>query len=534
MKYDIFISYRRIGGYDTAKHINDLLVRDGYRVSFDIDTLRSGFFDVQLLSRIEQCKDFILIVDEHAFDRSLDVNFDRNKDWLRCELAHAIEHKKNIIPVFLSGVSGFPEGLPEDIAAVTKSNGPEYNRYYFNDFYKALKSRFLVSKSRKKWIISIIVFFLILIGAVMYFTLNTSTELKYVQYQNPYNPHTTDREQFDDFVKKSTNELVRDTSAINYNKFLEYWESIEDEEGVFNMGLLYYDKRNPRSDLGKAINYFKLSAKYGYAQAQYSLAVCYYNGIYVKQDLQKATDLYFKAAIQGYAPAQNDYAICTDTMDNKARFEWFEKSANQDYAPAQFHLAYCYSNNVYVSRDFDKYFYWLKKSADQDYNIAKCALAVAYIDTPEEYSEYRNQDLGVTILEELVNEEFPFAYQNLASCYFRGICVDKDMDQGIELLKVGAETKKDAVLLFNLGLIYFNPPSGVSVLSRDYKKGLDLLYRSADLGYPLAQYYIGEVYQKGLGVTKNIKKAQEWFELAAMQNVTRETVQGLNAQNNNN
>ena len=24
MKYDIFISYRRDGGYDTAKHLNDL------------------------------------------------------------------------------------------------------------------------------------------------------------------------------------------------------------------------------------------------------------------------------------------------------------------------------------------------------------------------------------------------------------------------------------------------------------------------------------------------------------------------------
>lgn len=47
-KYDIFISYRREGGYDTAKHLNDLLVRDGYRVSFDIDTLRNGPFDKQI------------------------------------------------------------------------------------------------------------------------------------------------------------------------------------------------------------------------------------------------------------------------------------------------------------------------------------------------------------------------------------------------------------------------------------------------------------------------------------------------------
>lgn len=159
MKYDIFISYRREGGYDTAKHLYDLLVRDGYKVSFDIDTLRSGDFDTQLLTRIEQCRDFILIVDKHAFDRTLDPGFDPHKDWLRCELAHALKHDKNIIPVFLSGVSGFPEGLPKDIAGVAKKNGPEYNRYYFNDFYDTLKRRFLHKRHdvRKYVIVALLV-----------------------------------------------------------------------------------------------------------------------------------------------------------------------------------------------------------------------------------------------------------------------------------------------------------------------------------------------------------------------------------------
>ena len=151
MKYDIFISYRREGGYDTAKHLNDLLVRDGYKVSFDIDTLRSGDFDTQLLQRIDQCKDFILIVDPHAFDRTLDPSFSPKNDWMRNELAYALSKQKNIIPVFLSGIKGFPTGLPADIANVVKKNGPEYNRYYFNDFYKTLKTRFLHKKSSSNY-----------------------------------------------------------------------------------------------------------------------------------------------------------------------------------------------------------------------------------------------------------------------------------------------------------------------------------------------------------------------------------------------
>ena len=63
-KYDIFISYRRDGGYDTAKHLYDLLTRDGYSVSFDIDTLRNGDFDIELLKRVEECVDFILILNK--------------------------------------------------------------------------------------------------------------------------------------------------------------------------------------------------------------------------------------------------------------------------------------------------------------------------------------------------------------------------------------------------------------------------------------------------------------------------------------
>ena len=93
-KYDIFISYRREGGYDTAKHLSDLLTRDGYRVSFDIDTLRSGDFDTQLYERIDLCKDFILIVDQHAFDRTIINKIPREKDWLRCELAYALKKGK--------------------------------------------------------------------------------------------------------------------------------------------------------------------------------------------------------------------------------------------------------------------------------------------------------------------------------------------------------------------------------------------------------------------------------------------------------
>ena len=145
-KYDIFISYRRDGGYDTAKHLYDLLTRDGYSVSFDIDTLRNGDFDIELLKRIDECTDFVLVLDKNAFKKTLDPKFRKEHDWMRNELAYALQKEKNIIPIMLTGFSEFPNNLPSDIAKVAKKNGPKYDQYYFDDFYRRLKEMFLESE----------------------------------------------------------------------------------------------------------------------------------------------------------------------------------------------------------------------------------------------------------------------------------------------------------------------------------------------------------------------------------------------------
>ena len=141
MKYDIFISYRRAGGWETAKHLFDLLTHDGYNVSFDIDTLRSGDFDTELFKRIDECTDFLLILNKGVFDRCFEI--DKKNDWLRCELAFALEKKKNIIPIMLDGFLEFPDNLPEDIARVARKNGPKFDQHYFDAFYQKLKSVFL-------------------------------------------------------------------------------------------------------------------------------------------------------------------------------------------------------------------------------------------------------------------------------------------------------------------------------------------------------------------------------------------------------
>lgn len=108
-KYDIFISYRRTA-YDTANLVAEKLRNAGYRVFFDIDTLTSGKFNEQLLSMIRNCKDFIIILPKDGLDRCSD-----SEDWIRREIACAIENKKNIVPIMLTGFE-WPLELPKEIA----------------------------------------------------------------------------------------------------------------------------------------------------------------------------------------------------------------------------------------------------------------------------------------------------------------------------------------------------------------------------------------------------------------------------------
>lgn len=148
--FDIFISYRRNGGFEVAKQLFVLLKFDGYKVSFDIDTLRNGDFDSQLLNRIDECKDFILILNPGALDRAVDPNSEKSNDWVREELSYALSKDKNVIPIMLPGFTEFPKNLPPDIKKVERKNGPSYSIEYFDEFYSRLKNNFLVSSPYKE------------------------------------------------------------------------------------------------------------------------------------------------------------------------------------------------------------------------------------------------------------------------------------------------------------------------------------------------------------------------------------------------
>ena len=131
---DIFISYRREGGYAMARLLYECFKNAGLSVFLDLEELRAGPFNDKLYEAIDSCENFVLVLPPDSLDRCVHQN-----DWLRLEIEHAIRQKKNVIPVMMEGFT-FPEDLPPSIQVLPFFNGVQSSREYFDATIKKLIS----------------------------------------------------------------------------------------------------------------------------------------------------------------------------------------------------------------------------------------------------------------------------------------------------------------------------------------------------------------------------------------------------------
>lgn len=343
--FDIFISYRRKGGFEVAKHIKDLLERDGYSVSFDIDNLRNGDFNSQLMERIAKCKDFILILDAHVFDREIDeagkIVDEGKEDWLISEIAAALKAKKNIIPIMLDGFDNFPEKLPDSIKDVRYKNGPKYDREYFDAFYEKLKNFFNNSPRGYEDV------------GVRNLPVNLVCSVLLERGWLKYNSGKYDE-------------------AMEY--FLE--AAMKGSANAFNAVAIYYQEghgyeKNPQ----KAAQWFRYAAEMGFASAQRNLGDCYMNGYGVKENPEEALRWYLRACEEENAKAQYAVGKCytekyaslnISKQEAQAKaFEYYKQAADQGLDIAQVALAEYYAQGIGCNQNMNEAMELYKKAASQ-------------------------------------------------------------------------------------------------------------------------------------------------------------------------
>lgn len=314
MAYQIFVSYRRDGGEALACLISERLKQQGFETFYDVESLRSGKFNEAIFSVINDCEDVIVVLPPNGLDRCKN-----EEDWVRKEIAYALQTNKNIVPVMMRNFD-FPEELPEDIDELRNFQGISANMEYFDAAFEKLLSM-LKSKRFSK---------------------------------------------IENFLKFVTNEELKQ----ELEECAEELAKTSNAKAKFDMAVALTKLKN-NSLNEKIAKLYSQAADTGYAPAQNNLGICYKKGIGVEKNISKAFDYYKMSADQGDSAAQFNLALCFAENYKQLYFAWMEKAANQGLGQAVMALAECYENGCGVTTNYIKAKEYYARAVELGYEEAE-------------------------------------------------------------------------------------------------------------------------------------------------------------------
>ncbi len=140
----VFISHRRQISEQLALLVRMELTEHRFDTFVDLENLDSGEFKRTILSQIEAREHFIVLLQPGSLDR-----IGEHGDWLRREIAHALAHGRNVVPVTANGFEFRPDlVLPPDVARLPQLNAVAIQPGYFDEAMERLRTRFLKMPSK--------------------------------------------------------------------------------------------------------------------------------------------------------------------------------------------------------------------------------------------------------------------------------------------------------------------------------------------------------------------------------------------------
>ena len=192
-----------------------------------------------------------------------------------------------------------------------------------------------------------------------------------------------------------------------------------------------YDRKN----YIQAFALFMQAAELGNADAMFFLALCYENGNGTKTNLEKAVEWYKKSAELGNAKSMNNLGLCYQEGKgvNQAHLQaviYFQKASELGNAYAMNNLGIAYRDGLGINPDMKKAFEWFKKSAELGNANAMNNLGNCYF-----YGRgiEQNYEKAVELYLKAVDKLDSEAIQNLGNCYFYGRGIEQNYEKAVEL-----------------------------------------------------------------------------------------------------
>ena len=233
-------------------------------------------------------------------------------------------------------------------------------------------------------------------------------------------------------------------------------------------------------NFAEAFKLFLDAAQKGDMQSQSFVGQMYNEGKGVAKDQKSAREWYTQAARQEYPLAQNNLAVMLSKgeggkKDLKEAVKWLAKAAEHGDSVAQNNLGNKYRYGSGTKKDLPQARKWFLTAAGQGNDDARKSLAE--LDS-EEQKEKSKKVTATTVKK----------------------AKKKSVDSG-----------QDSEQIYSAAIACLNGKG----VSQDYGKALQLFHEADQKGNSSSAYYLGMIYEKGLGTPKDLKMAHTWYSKAA-------------------
>eukprot|EP00826_Nyctotherus_ovalis_P008807 TRINITY_DN12290_c0_g1_i9.p1 TRINITY_DN12290_c0_g1~~TRINITY_DN12290_c0_g1_i9.p1 ORF type:complete len:542 (-),score=167.04 TRINITY_DN12290_c0_g1_i9:652-2277(-) len=278
----------------------------------------------------------------------------------------------------------------------------------------------------------------------------------------------------------------------------------------------YYGHGVPQS-YKNAFNLYNLAASEGCGRAYGCLGKMYEAGVYVDKDLALAFDCYSKGAklndstslfALGKYYEKNIVPEDEEVRGMSTAVEYYLRARDLKNHEAITRLAYMHEHGIYFDVNKELALKSYKEAAELGNPIAKNYMGLV---------EYRKKNFKAAV--ELFRKSKELgcarAANNLGMCYEQGMGVEKDPDKALKCYEEAAE-KKYPPGMYNLGYIYLKKAEFTKQYDQFFKA--TYWFRAALAEDPKmmdANFYLGFLYEKGLGVDKDYHTAYSYYRKAA-------------------
>ncbi|GES98820.1 kinase-like domain-containing protein [Rhizophagus clarus] len=262
------------------------------------------------------------------------------------------------------------------------------------------------------------------------------------------------------------------------------------------LGMFYVGSMLLKANYEKSFYHLQKAARNGCEIAQFNLGKCHQLGIGVRKNIRIAFEWYKKSARQGYIGAIFQLIYCYNfgygTEINRVKaFELVKIMSKKGDNDASYLLGLHYLLGVGINENIKEAFEIFKKLAENENQNAKYFIGEKEItiDKPNDwYSRvlFESKHMNAKIL--------------LGFCYKEGFGTEVDNERAFKLFKrVGK--KGNAIAQYYLGNIYLAENNNI--------KAFDYYKKSADKGFSESQFHIAICYSKGIGTEINKTRAVE-------------------------